>query len=172
MPQPLRQIEQRAVVRGQHRPVQPPREPRRHVAELLAEAAELLVELGPGVGVRRRRLGGESGVEEVEVPGEGEVGGVEEALEEPDLVRFRPYPVELERRLPPVSAVVFAVAGGGGGEVFEFWGEIRVRVRFGDFAFDGKLGFEGKVRVRVWGGVHGYETRALVLCSSLFCDLG
>lgn len=134
--------------------------------ELLAEATELLGELGAGVGLGHGA--GESGVEEVEVSGEGEAvgGAIKEALEEADLVGLGPYAVELERRrLPGVSAVaVFvgdissgitvAVGRDGGFRV-----RVRVRVRVRIFPFDGELargGLNGKVRLGIgdWGGVH------------------
>lgn len=97
------------------------------------------------------RRSGECGVEEVEVFRDGEIGRrIEEVLEEPDLVGLRPYPVELERRLASISASA----------AVEFWCEVRVRVRVGDFAFDGKFGFEGEgLRVRAWGGGHGYDPK-------------
>lgn len=99
------------------------------------------------------RRSGECGVEEVEVFRDGEIGRrIEEVLEEPDLVGLRPYPVELERRLASISASA----------AVEFWCEVRVRVRVrvGDFAFDGKFGFEGEgLRVRAWGGGHGYDEK-------------
>lgn len=73
-------------------------------------------------------------------------------MEEPDLVRLGPNPVELERR---------GLISGG----IEFGGEIRVRVRAGSgririFALNGEFasggGINGELaRVRVWVGVHG-----------------
>lgn len=67
-------------------------------SELFPEAAELLGELGFGVGVRDG--GGEAAVEEAEVFGEGEAtmgGAVEEALEEEKLVGLGPDSVVLKR---------------------------------------------------------------------------
>lgn len=89
-------------------------------AELLAEASELVGELGFGVrmghGVR------ETGVEDGKVTREGEAlgGAVEEASEEADLVGLSPYAVELERRRSGGEAEAIGgdgivVVGGGGG---------------------------------------------------------
>lgn len=101
-------------------------------AELLAEAAELLVELGIGVGLGGGGGGGEAAVEDSEVTGEGEVlggGAAEEALEEPDLVGLGPDPVEFGGR-GEGGDVMEAVVVGGGGE-----GGTGIRV----FALDGEF---------------------------------
>lgn len=86
-------------------------------AELLAEAAELLVELGIGVGLGGGGGGGEAAVKDAEVAGEGEAlgrGAVEEALEETDLVRLGPDPVEFGGRGDGGNVMEEVVVGGGG----------------------------------------------------------
>lgn len=93
-------------------------------AELLAEASELVGELG--FGVRMGHGVGETGVEDGKVTREGEAlgGAVEEASEEADLVGLSPYAVELERRRSGGEAEaeaiggdgIVVVGGGGGGE--------------------------------------------------------
>lgn len=85
--------------------------------ELLTETAELLGELGLGVGLRHSA--GESSVENVEVPRKGEALGaaIEKALEEPDLVGFGPYPMKLEGRRGGFLAVTSAVHDGVRGRI-------------------------------------------------------
>ena len=164
-PEGLGEVEESAIVRGEHGRVEAAGESGGNDAELLSEAAELLGELG--FGVRLRHGIGELVEEEVEVFGEGETLGiaVEEALEESDFVGLGPYSVEFEwRRFGGGSC---CNCGGGGAFVvewgFEFGGEeIRVRVRgrgvrvvvVGGFAFDGEFarrGFGGERRGRLRG---------------------
>lgn len=112
MPELLGKVEERAVVRGEMGGIEAAGEAGGDDAELLLEAAELLGKLRFGV-----RLGhglGEAIEEEIEVAREGEAvsGGVEEALQEAELVGFRPDPVEFEGR--GLQIVVFFVGIGGG----------------------------------------------------------
>ncbi|KAL0463409.1 UNVERIFIED_CONTAM: hypothetical protein Slati_0228500 [Sesamum latifolium] len=53
-------------------------------------------------------------------------GAIQEALQETDLVRLGPYPVELERRRSAINGVRAAVGR-------------RKRIRVGGFAFDGEF---------------------------------
>lgn len=76
--------------------VEPSSQPRGNDPELFPESSKLFGELGLGV-----RLGdgaGKVGVENGEVFRERERMGLEKALEETDLVRLGPDPVEFERR--------------------------------------------------------------------------
>lgn len=96
VPELLGEVEEGSVVGGEVGGVEAAGEAGGEGVELLAEAAELLGELGLGVGVGGG--GGEAVVEAGEVAGEGEAvgGGVEEALQQAGLVRLRPDALELE----------------------------------------------------------------------------
>lgn len=128
-PELLGELVERPIVLREHRRTEPAGEPRRDGPELIPQPAELLGELGLGVGLRHRT--GEAVVEDLEVSGEGEPPGraVQEALQESNLVGLGPDPVELERRWLRIGIDGVALVEGGlelGGE------EIRVRVRRGE----------------------------------------
>lgn len=127
MPEAPRQVVKRAIMQRELRSVHALGEAGRDDPELLPEAAELLGELRFGVGLRHGV--GEAGVEDGQVPREGQIlgGAIQEALQEPDLVGLGPYPVELEGRR-------------GGGD------RVGVGIRVGGFALDGELG-RGRVGV-------------------------
>jgi hypothetical protein len=92
-------VEHVAVVQREAGRVYASRDACGHAAELVLEAAELLRELGVGVGLGHGL--GEVVVEDVEVPREDEAlrAAVEEALQEAELVGLGPDALELEGRL-------------------------------------------------------------------------
>lgn len=106
-------MEHVAVVRREAGGVEAPCDAGGHAAELVLEAAELLGELGAGVG-RGHGLG-EAVVEDVEVPREDEPlrAAAEEALQEAELVGLGPNPLELERRRRLLRLLLGGGVGGG-----------------------------------------------------------
>lgn len=123
-PELLGELVERPIVLREHLRAEPAGEPGRYNPELLPQPAELLGELGLGVGLRHRT--GEAIVKDLEVSGKGEPPGraVQEALQEPNLVGLGPDPVELERRW--LRDGVALVEGG-----LELGGE-EIRVRRGE----------------------------------------
>jgi hypothetical protein len=192
-PQPGAEVEHAAVVRREAGRVYASRNARGHAAELVLEAAELLRELGAGVGLGHGL--GEAVVEDVEVVREDAAlrAAAEEALQEAELVRLGPDALELEGRLLLVGSAASAgrghaerVRGGRGGR-----GRGRGRRPQGA-ALDGELarggrrgrgqvGWCGRVRVGQdgdrdregllvrghgagWRARHGSSERAPSLC--------
>ena len=107
-------MEHVAVVRREAGRVEAPGDARGDAAVLVLEAAELLGELGAGVGLGHGL--GEAVVEDVEVAREDEAlrAAAEEALQEAELVGLGPDPLELEGRLLLVGSG--AASGRGGAE--------------------------------------------------------
>lgn len=110
MPEAGAEVQEVPIVRGEAVGILATCDTRGHDPELLAEAAELLGELGAGVGLRHGV--GEAVVEDVEIAGEDEAlrPAPEKALEEPDLVGLRPDSMEFEGRGLQIVAAASASA--------------------------------------------------------------